>query len=108
MARTPFVLLVLGLLGSGLICLLVINTTLATGSFQITHLQQGNVTLSQRVQGLQQQVATEESPANIEKQALQLGMRQQQRLNFINVHTGRVYRQPATEAGVTVVPGYTP
>jgi len=107
-ARTPFILLVLGLLGSGLICLLVINTTLAAGSFQITHLEEGNVTLAQRVQELQQQLASEESPASIEKQATRLGMRQQHRLNFINVRTGRIYRQPATEAGVTAVPGYYP
>jgi hypothetical protein len=107
-ARTPFILLVLGLLGGGLICLLVINTTLATGSFRITHLQQANVALAQQEQALQQQVASEQSPANIEKQALQLGMRQQQLLNFIKVRTGHIYRQPATEAGVTAVPGYTP
>jgi hypothetical protein len=107
-ARTPFILLVLGLLGGGLICLLVINTTLAAGSFQITHLQQDNVTLAQRVQELKQQLASEESPAGIEKQALQLGMRPQQRLSFINASTGRIYRQPATEPGVTAVPGYFP
>ena len=107
-ARTPFILLVLGLLGGGLICLLVINTTLAAGSFQITHLQQDNVTLAQRVQALRQQLAIEESPAGIEKQALRLGMRPQQRLSFINASTGRVHRQPATEPGVTVVPGYVP
>ena len=35
-SRTPFILLVVGLLGGGLICLLVINTTLAAGSFEST------------------------------------------------------------------------
>jgi hypothetical protein len=107
-ARTPFILLLLGLLGGGLICLLVINTTLAAGSFQITHLQQANVTLAQRAQALEQRLASEESPASIHRQALRLGMRQQQRLYFIDVRTGRIYQQPATLPGVNPVPGYTP
>ncbi len=107
-ARTPFILLLLALLGGGLICLLVINTTLATGSFQITHLQQANVTLAQQEQALEQQLAREESPASIQQQALRLGMRQQPLLHFINVRTGRIYQQPATMPGVTTVPGYVP
>src|SRR5205814_756138 len=41
-SRTPFVFLVVGLLGGGLLCLLLINTILDTGSYQITQLQQGN------------------------------------------------------------------
>ena len=41
-SRTPFILLVLGLLGGGLVCLLVINTTLAAASFRINALQQSN------------------------------------------------------------------
>src|SRR5271170_6197401 len=52
-SRTPFILLVLGLLGGGLVCLLVINTTLAAGSFRISALQQGNAQASQRVEELQ-------------------------------------------------------
>lgn len=106
--RTPFVLLVLGLLGGGLICLLVINTTLGTAQFQINHLRQDIVTQSQQEQALQQQVATEESPVSIQKQALRLGMTQQPLLNFLNVRTGRIYKEKSTEPGVAAVPGYTP
>ncbi len=107
-ARTPFVLLVLALLGGGLICLLVINTTLATSAFRINDLRQQIVSQSRQEQALQEQVATEESPATIQKEARRLGMRQQQRLNFINARTGRIYRWKATEPGVAAVPGYTP
>ena len=98
----------LGLLGGGLICLLVINTTLAAASFQISALQQGNAEASQRAQELQQQVAAEESPSSIEQRALRLGMRMQPVLNFIDLQTGRRYTMPATAPGVSVVPGYTP
>ena len=108
-SRTPFILLVLGLLGGGLVCLLVINTTLAAGAFRISALQQGNAQTSQRVEELQQQVATEESPSSIEQRALKLGLRMQPVLDFLDLRTGRSYATPATMPGVSVVPpGYTP
>jgi hypothetical protein len=106
--RTRFVLLLLGLLGGGLVCLLVINTTLAAASFRISALQQGNVALARQEQTLQQQVTTEESPASLERRARKLGMRPQPRMNFINLRTGRVYRAPSTLPGVPNVPGYAP
>ena len=108
-ARTPFILLVLGLLGGGLVCLLVINTTLAAGTFQINNLQRQNVTLTLQEQSLQEQVASEQSPARIEQEARALGMRQQQVLRFINAQTGRIYTMPSTVKGVAEVPaGYVP
>jgi hypothetical protein len=99
--RTPFILLLLGLLGGGLICLLVINTTLAAASFRISDLQKGNDQLAQQEQNLQQQVA-------IEKRAHQLGMRPQSVLNFVDLRTGRLYTSPAATAGLTGIPGYGP
>jgi hypothetical protein len=108
-SRTPFILLVLGLLGSGLVCLLVINTTLAAASFRISALQQGNVQASQRVEELQQQVAAEESPASLEQRALKLGLQVQPVLDFVDLRTGRSYITPATVPGVnSAPPGYTP
>jgi hypothetical protein len=107
--RTPFILLLLALLGGGMICLLVINTTLAAASFQISNLQQRNVTLSQQEQALQQQVASEQSPVTIEREALRLGLRQQRVMKFLNARTGRIYSPPMTVSGVYGVPaGYVP
>jgi len=108
-SRTPFILLVIALLGSGLICLLVINTTLAAASFRINALQQGNIQAAQRVEELRQQVAAEQSPASIEQRARRLGLRAQPVLNFVDLRTGRSYVTPATVPGVYAVPpGYTP
>ena len=108
-SRTPFILLVLGLLGSGLVCLLVINTTLAAASFRISNLQQGNVQASQRVEELQQQVAAKQSPVSIEQRALKLGLQVQPVLDFVDLRTGRSYVTPATVPGVvSAPPGYTP
>ena len=107
-SRTPFVLFVLGLLGGGLVCLLVINTTLAAASYRIDNLQRSNAMASQQVQQLQQQVASEQSPTSIEQRAVKLGMRPQQVLKFVDVKTGRRYTMPSQAQGAYAVPGYTP
>jgi hypothetical protein len=107
-SRTPFILLVLGLLGGGLLCLGVINTTLSAASYKINALQESNAEASQHAQQLQQQVATEESPTAIEQRALRLGMRMQPVLDFIDLRNDRSYTSPATVTGAYAVPGYTP
>jgi len=107
-SRTPFVLLVIGLLSGGLVCLLLVNTTLATGSYQIGKLQQDNTATSLRLQELQQQVASEQSPASIQQRALRLGMRQQQVLNYVDLGTGLTYSTAANLPPMYDVPGYTP
>jgi DNA-directed RNA polymerase subunit K/omega len=44
----------------------------------------------------------------IAKRARQLGMVAPPLTKFLNLKTGQITRQPATEPGVTAVPGYTP
>ncbi len=107
-SRTPFILLLLGLLGSGLICLLVVNTTLAAASFRIADLQKGNVKLAQQAQALQQQVATSQAPSTIERRAYRLGLRPQSVLNLVDLHSGRSYTSPVPAGEATTVPGYGP
>jgi hypothetical protein len=89
-------MLVLGLLGGGLVCLLVVNTTLAANSIQINHLEQGNAGRTQRVQQLQQEVATEQTAAVIAKEARQLGMRPEQVPAFVDLRhrSLRVGKEP--------------
>jgi hypothetical protein len=101
-------LLVLGLLSGGLVCLLLINTTLAAASFQISNLQQSNAAAAQRVQELQWQVAAEQSPSSIEQRALRLGLRIQPVLNFIDLRNGHTYTTLSRAGGAYAVPGYTP
>ena len=107
-SRTQFILLVLAMLGGGLVCLLLINTTLAAASFRISNLQQANTQAAQRIQQLQQQVSTDQSASSIEQRALRLGMLPQPTLNFIDLRTGRRYTDPAHATGTNAVPGYTP
>jgi cell division protein FtsL len=89
-----FVLLVLGMLGGSLVCLLVINTTLGASSFEIDHLQQQVAARSLQVQSMQQQVAAEGSPQQIEQEAAALGMRGQAQMNFLDLaHGGHIVVQ---------------
>ncbi len=107
-SRTPFILFVTALLGGGLVCLLVINTILAAGAYQITSLQQSQTTQAQQVQVLRQQVAADSAPSVIARRARELGMVAPPLTNFVNLKTGRIDTQPTTLPGVPAVPGYTP
>ena len=88
-SRTPFVFLIVGLLGGGLLCLLLINTILDTGAYQITQLQQENATLVQQTQELQARIAQEESPAVLAGKASQLGMQEPGLLHFLDLRKGQ-------------------
>lgn len=92
--RTPFALLVLTLLGGGLICLLVINTTLGASSFRITQLQRTNANLSQQQRTLQGEIADERAPAEIAKLAYQLGMRPETSTTILDLSKHRTYHLP--------------
>ena len=105
----PFVLLIVGMLCGALVCLLVISTTLAAGSFRITNLQQQDQALVKQQQQLQQQVARDQAPSVIAQQAGQLGMRPVGQLQFLNVKTGQISSDAASGTAANIqVPGYTP
>jgi hypothetical protein len=105
--RLPFMLLLCGLLGGALVCALVISTTLAEGSFQISKLQDSTITQARQLQSLQEQVAQSQSAATIEARAVQLGMRPLGELRFIDLKTGKVSTDGTNWTGL-VPPGYTP
>jgi hypothetical protein len=102
--RAPFVLLVLAMLGGGLICLLVINTTLGATSFQIDHLQQVASARQLQAQLLQNQLAADESDATIQREACQLGMRPRQELEFLDLRTHRLRSSASVAASVAWCP----
>jgi hypothetical protein len=86
--------MLLGLLGGGLVCLLVVNTTLAANWIEIQNLQQQNSASSQRVQQLEQEVATASSAAQLAREARRLGMRPDPQLVFLDVRTKSIRAQP--------------
>ncbi|MFI1485576.1 hypothetical protein [Streptomyces sp. NPDC020747] len=73
-ARTPFVLLVVMLLGGGLIGLLVLNSALSEGSFQLDDLQRDTKSLTDEEQALQRDVDAYSAPDALQRRAQELGM----------------------------------
>jgi hypothetical protein len=96
-----FTAAVLVLLGGGLICLLVINTTLGAKSFRISQLQSRNATLTTQEQTLRQQIAAEQSPALIARRAYALGMRVESNGNILDLRTHR-FDKLASQPGAVV------
>ncbi len=107
--RMPFILLLIGLLGGALVCLLVISTTLAQGAFRITTLQAQNANLARQQQTLTNEVAQAGNPALVEAEAEQLGMRPNPQLGFVDLKTGKIVTGKPSRAEAAInVPGYTP
>ena len=106
--RMPFVLLLCGLLGGALISALVISTTLAEGSFQITNLQHSTSSLARQRQTLEEEVAQAQSSPQIYQRATQLGMRRPGELQFIDLKTGKTANDGPTWIGAVNAPGYAP
>ncbi|MEV4428002.1 hypothetical protein AB0K23_21995 [Streptomyces sp. NPDC049602] len=73
-ARTPFVLLVFVLLGGGLITLLLLNSALNQGSFQLNELKSRTTELTDEEQALQRDVDDYAAPDALERRARELGM----------------------------------
>ncbi|MGW6020842.1 cell division protein FtsL [Streptomyces sp. NPDC055099] len=73
-ARTPFVLLVVLLLGGGLITLLILNSSLNEGSFQLSELKKETTELTDQEQELQRDVDAYAAPEALQRRARELGM----------------------------------
>jgi cell division protein FtsB len=73
-ARTPFVLLVVLLLGGGLIGLLVLNSAISEGSFKLDDLQQETKNLTDEEQALQRDIDAYSAPEALQRRARELGM----------------------------------
>ncbi|PSL04229.1 septum formation initiator [Haloactinopolyspora alba] len=74
MPRAPFVVLVLLVLGVGLIGLLLLNTALQQGSFELEELQAETAELRDRQTTLAERVAERSAPDALAEQARRLGM----------------------------------
>ncbi|MFI1651950.1 hypothetical protein ACH4XT_34190 [Streptomyces avidinii] len=73
-ARMPFVLLVVALLGGGLISLLLLNSALNEGSFQLTKLKKETTALTDEEQALQRDVDAHSAPDALQRRAHELGL----------------------------------
>lgn len=92
--RAPFVLLVVGLLGGGLVSLLLLNTVLAQDAFALHALRKQTATLEEREQALRQEVARAEAPQTLARKARALGMVPASGSAFIDTGRGKIVGNP--------------
>jgi hypothetical protein len=92
--RMPFVIFVVSLLAAGLVGLLLLNTELQSGTFQITKLSNQASQLRDQQEGLEKQVRTLESPQNLADRALQMGMVPNPNPVFLRLSDGQVLGVP--------------
>ncbi|MEU4197527.1 hypothetical protein AB0E69_36905 [Kribbella sp. NPDC026611] len=92
--RMPFVIFVVALLAAGLVGLLLLNTELQSGTFQITKLNAQADQLRDQQESLEKQVRTLESPQNLSDRALRMGMVPNPNPVFLRLSDGRVLGVP--------------
>ncbi|WP_371401481.1 hypothetical protein OHA10_26485 [Kribbella sp. NBC_00662] len=93
--RMPFVIFVVSLLAAGLVGLLLLNTQLQSGTFEVTKLSAQADQLRDQQELLEKQVRTLESPQNLSDRALRMGMVPNPNPVFLRLSDGRVLGVPA-------------
>jgi hypothetical protein len=93
-----FALVVVGILLTGMVMLLVLNTTLAQGAFEIGALTQTQNQLAVTEQQLLQAVAAEEAPDALQARATALGMVPVTSPVFLRLADGAVLGTPTAAA----------
>lgn len=103
----PFAILILGLLAIGLVILLLLNTAMDRGAFQLQAAQKQQSQLTDQQQELQLRLAGLSAPGALASQAAALGMVPNPRPVFINPGSGAVLGVP-TAAPTTAAPKPSP
>ena len=114
-AKAPFIALVLGLLGGGLVTLLLINTALSQGAFAVQKLQKTNIALTEQQQQLNKDLADADQPQALASKAVALGMVPGGAPAFFRLPDGKVLGAPKVAVPlpvpvptVTVTPSVAP
>ncbi|HYO86684.1 MAG TPA: hypothetical protein VES01_09555 [Dermatophilaceae bacterium] len=89
-SHLPFVLLCAGVLAAGLICVLLLNTALAKGSYEAHALEDGSAQLEERQQQLAAVLATRQGPQGLAARAQELGMVRPDSVRWLDLTTGTV------------------
>ena len=89
-----FVALCALLLFAGLIGVLVLNTSMAKGSFELDRLQSTSAALSDTQESLTHDVDAESAPAELARRALALGMVPSRSAAFLRLSDGKILGKP--------------
>lgn len=99
-SRGTFVLIITGILALALLAMLVINTSLAQGSFTVQTLRTEYQALLEQEQALLEEVAAASAPIALEYRARELGMVPSMTPVFIAVPDGQVLGKPRPAPGI--------
>lgn len=101
--KAPFVVVVLTVLGVGLVGLIVLSTVLQSQSFESARLDRQVATLKTQQQALTRDVDRLQSPSNVARRALQIGMVPNANPAFLRLSDGTVLGVPKpAEAGSNI------
>lgn len=104
----PFALLILGVLGIGLVCLLMLNTAMDENSVKTAQAQQRQAALTDREQQLAQQLAGLNAPGALSSQAAALGLVPNPQPAFLDPSSGAVLGSPSPAPTPSPTPTPTP
>ena len=101
--KAPFVVVVMSVLAVGLVGLILMSTVLQAQSFEAAKLDRTAATLEAQQQAIGREVDQLQSPANVARRALALGMVPNENPTFLRLSDGRVLGEPkAAEAGNSI------
>lgn len=89
-SRVPFILLCIAILGAALVGVLLLNTTMAHGSYEQRTLQREISRLAQEEQALVTQIDAASSPHALAEHATRMGMVQDSTPAFVRLADGKV------------------
>lgn len=99
--RGVFALVICGVLAIGLLAMLAINTSLASGAFALTDAKRTQAVLGEQAQALAQIVAEQGTPARLQQRAEDLGMVATRTPVFLRLRDGAVLGEPEPAVAAT-------
>ncbi len=102
-SKAPFVVVVLTVLGIGLVGLILMSTVLQAQSFEAARLDRQATALETQRQSLSREVDQLQSPANVARRAISIGMVPNANPAFLRLEDGKVLGKPEpAEAGSNI------
>ena len=99
LARFPFLLVLIGLFGMGMVGLLMLNTTLQSQAFESRTLNRQATELAYTQADLEYQLAALAAPQELARRASELGMRPNPFPAFLVLPSGKVVGKPIPVSG---------
>lgn len=100
MGRTPFLVLLIGLVGAGMVGLLILNTHLQNQAFAASQLRRQAAEMSYAEGELRQLVIEAGSTGELTRKATELGMRPNREIAFVELPSGQIAGEPAASDGL--------